>query len=196
MPIPNVSDAIHFSDLHAGDANAGNGGEGYNNGNISYSPSAVVANTQAVTGAHVDVHSGDAVSQSGDWAGGHAGSGGGASAANGLLADISNHGNGGAGGDANSNGSFGSSSGGNMASSHADTSAVQYTELAANQSATILAGVGGNGGNGNMAKGGDISAALVHSDPHTTTTTTNDIASFVHSFNDNFHETDLGHLPL
>jgi hypothetical protein len=49
-----------------------------------------------------------------------------------------------------------------------------------------------------MARGGDISAALVHSNPetHTTTTTTNDIASFVNSFNDNFHDIDLSHMPI
>lgn len=59
MPIPQVSDTIHLSDVHAGDANAGNGADGYNYGNINYNPSAVVANTQSVAGATVDVHSGD-----------------------------------------------------------------------------------------------------------------------------------------
>ncbi|MBA8840024.1 MULTISPECIES: PE-PGRS family protein [unclassified Ochrobactrum] len=198
MPIPQVSDTIHLSDVHAGDANAGNGADGYNYGNINYNPSAVVANTQSVAGATVDVHSGDSPWLSASWDAGHAGHGGGADAANGFLANITNHGDGGAGGDANSNGSLGSSSGGNVGAATADTSAVQYTELLADQHATILAGVGGNGGNGNMARGGDISAALVHSNPetHTTTTTTNDIASFANSFNDNFHDIDLSHMPI
>jgi hypothetical protein len=81
-------------------------------------------------------------------------------------------------------------SGGDVAAVHADTGATQNTELLADQHANILAGVGGNGGNGNMARGGDVSTALVHSDP---TTTTTDITSTIdHSFVD----IDLSHLPV
>ncbi len=39
--------------------------------------------------------------------------------------------------------------------------------------------MGGNGGNGNYAQGGDISSAVVHSDPSTETA----LSSFADSFN-------------
>ena len=54
-----------------------------------------------------------------------------------------------------------------------------------------LAGVGGNGGNGNLWRGGDLSA-LVHSDP--TTTTTNVDHSFDHSFHCEMRH--YSHLPI
>lgn len=196
MPIPQMSDTVHLSDVYAGEANAGNGADGYNFGNINYNPSAIVANTQSVSGAAVDVHSGDSPWQSASWDAGNAGHGGAAEAADGFLVNIANYGAGGAGGSANSNGDVASTSGGNVAAGQADTSAVQYTELLADQHATILAGVGGNGGDGNLARGGDISSALVHSNPETTTTTHTDMTSFLNSFNDNFHDIDLSHLPI
>ena len=37
MAIPTMSDTINLSDAHAGNANAGNGGNGYNDGTINYS---------------------------------------------------------------------------------------------------------------------------------------------------------------
>lgn len=190
MAIPTMSDTINLSGVHAGNANAGNGGDGYNDGTINYNPSAYVANTQAVSGADVDLHNGDHVWQSADWDAGSAGHGGSASAANGFLAAITNNGSGGAGGSANSNGNQGASSGGDVAAVHADTGATQNTQMFADQHANILAGVGGNGGNGNMARGGDISTALVHSDPTATTT------NIDHSFNHSFVDIDLSHLPI
>lgn len=194
MAIPTMSDTIHLDDAHAGNANAGNGGDGYNDGNINYNPTAYVANTQSVTGADVDVHNGDHVADWASWDAGFGGNGGGAEAANGFLSNITNNGSGGSGGDADSNGSLGSFSGGNVAAVHADTGATQNTSLLADQHATILAGMGGNGGNGNMAQGGDISSAVVHSDPTTTTeTTTNSIAD---SFNFSHVDIDLSHLPV
>jgi len=190
MAIPTMSDTINLSDVHAGNANAGNGGDGYNDGSITYNPEAYVANTQTVTGADVDLHNGDHLWQTADWGAGIAGHGGAAGTGDGFLSSITNSGSGGAGGSANSNGSLGSISGGDVAAVHADTGATQNTELLADQHANILAGVGGNGGNGNMARGGDVSTALVHSDP---TTTTTDITSTIdHSFVD----IDLSHLPV
>jgi hypothetical protein len=194
MAIPTVSDTIHLDDPHAGNANAGNGGDGYNYGNIDYSPSAYVANTQSVYGADVDVHNGDHVADWATWDAGFAGNGGEAEAENGFLSRITNNGDGGDGGNANSNGDLGSVSGGDVAAVHADTGATQNTTLLADQHATILAGMGGNGGDGNMARGGDISSAVVHSDPTTTTdTTTNTIAD---SFNFSHVDIDLSHLPV
>ncbi len=51
MPIPIISDTVQLIDPHAGNANAGNGGDGYSFGDISYSPSATIAPTQTVFGA-------------------------------------------------------------------------------------------------------------------------------------------------
>ncbi len=194
MPIPTMSDTINLSDVHAGNANAGNGGDGYNEGTISYNPETYVANTQTVTGAYVDLHNGDHLWQAADWGAGTAGHGGEAEAEHGIFSTITNNGAGGAGGSANSNGDQGASTGGDVAAVHADTGATQNTQLFADQHATILAGVGGNGGNGNMARGGDVSTALVHSDP---TTTTTDITSTIdHAFNHSFVDVDLSHLPV
>jgi hypothetical protein len=191
MAIPTLSDTIQLSDVHAGNANAGNGGEGHNDGTINFDPSAYVANTQTVTGADVDLHNGDHVSQAADWGAGPGGHGGEAEAENGLLASITNNGAGGAGGNSTSNGNQGSSSGGDVAAVHADTTAQQNTTVLADQHATILAGVGGNGGNGNLARGGDVSTALIHSDPHTTT---DNLTSTIDHIDHSFVDADLSHI--
>ncbi len=196
MPIPSLSDTVQLIDPHAGNANAGNGGDGYSSGIIDYSPSASISDTQTVVGAGVDVHNGDHVNDWASWSAGHAGSGGEAEV-NAFLANAQNYGSGGNGGNANSGGSQTLMSGGDVAAVHADTSGVQYSSLLADQHATILAGVGGNGGSGNMAQGGDISSAVVHSDPSTTTTTSTEAVatSFLDSFDFADHVSiDLSHL--
>lgn len=189
MPIPQMSDTIYLNNPDAGDANAGNGGNGYNHGNIDFNPVAYVDTTQKVYGADTDLHNGDHVWQSAGWDAGNAGDGGFAQAKNGFLAAVTNSGDGGAGGDSHSNGSQGNSSGGDTAAVAAATTATQYTQLMASQNATILAGVGGNGGDGNMARGGDITSALMHSDPETTTVN-NAFDHFVNAFGD----IDLSHI--
>ncbi|MFC5758403.1 PE-PGRS family protein [Rhizobium sp. GCM10022189] len=189
MPIPQVSDTIHLNNPDAGDANAGNGGDGFNYGNIDYNPVAYVSPVQTVEGAYTDLHNGDHVWQSAGWGSGDGGAGGFAQAQNGFLAAVTNSGSGGAGGDSNSNGDQGNTSGGDTATVNAATTATQYTQLMADQHATILAGVGGNGGNGNMARGGDIASALVHTDPETTTVN-NALDHFVNAFGD----IDLSHI--
>ncbi|KAA0697174.1 PE-PGRS family protein [Neorhizobium sp. P12A] len=189
MPIPQVSDTIHLNHSDAGDGNAGNGGDGYNHGDISYNPIAFVANTQTVEGAYTDLHNGDHVWQAAGWGSGDGGAGGASQAQNnGFFAAVTS-GAGGAGGDSHSDGDQGSLSGGDTAAVAAATTATQNTQLMADQHATILAGVGGNGGNGNLAQGGDISAAVVHSDPETTTVN-NALDHFVNAFGD----IDLSHL--
>ncbi|MBB3285289.1 MULTISPECIES: PE-PGRS family protein [Rhizobium] len=189
MPIPQMSDTIQLNDPNAGDANAGNGGDGYSHGNIDYNPVAYVANVQTVDGASTDLHNGDHVWQTADWTAGGGGSGGFTQAQNGFLAAVTNTGAGGAGGDSHSDGSQGSSSGGDVAAVSAATTGTQYTQLLADQHATILAGVGGNGGNGNIARGGDISSALVHTDPETTT-----VNNALDHFVNDFGHIDLSHL--
>ncbi|MBX4929841.1 hypothetical protein ABID08_001110 [Rhizobium binae] len=189
MPIPQISDTIHLNNPDAGDANAGNGGDGINHGNIDYNPVAYIDPVQKVYGADTDLHNGDHVWQKADWDAGNGGPGGYAEAKNGFLAKISNSGDGGDGGDTHSNGNQGNESGGDTASVAAATTATQHTQLMADQHATILAGVGGNGGNGAMARGGDISSALVHTDPETTTVH-NSLDHFLNAFGD----IDLSHL--
>jgi hypothetical protein len=184
-----MSDTIYLHNPDAGDANAGNGGDGNNHGNIDFHPVAYVEPTQKVYGADTDLHNGDHVWQKADWDAGNAGDGGFAQAKNGFLAAVTNSGDGGAGGDSHSNGSQGNSSGGDTAAVAAATTATQYTQLVADQKATILAGVGGNGGDGNMARGGDIGSALVHTDPETTTVT-NTLDHFINAFG----HIDVSHL--
>ncbi|NEI46677.1 PE-PGRS family protein [Rhizobium leguminosarum] len=181
MPIPQISDTIHLNNPDAGDAKAGNGGDGHNDGNINYNPVAYVDPVQTVYGADTHLHNGDHVWQKAGWDAGSGGDGGFAQAKNGFLAAVTNSGDGGAGGDSHSNGSQGNSSGGDTATVNAATTATQYTQLLADQHATILAGVGGNAGNGNNALGGDISSALVHTDPETTTVN-NSLDHFINAF--------------
>lgn len=173
MPIAQVStDTINLTNPIAGDANAGNGGDGTNNGDIFYNPVANVSNVQTVVGSAPTVFNGDIVGQTAGWTAGNADGGDVAQIPIAVLAALTNTGTGGAGGSADSNGDQSNTSGGNVAAVSADTTATQNTTLVADQSATILAGVGGAGGSGNAAVGGDISAALVHSSPIAETTTT------------------------
>ncbi|UXN66772.1 hypothetical protein N8E89_19410 (plasmid) [Phyllobacterium sp. A18/5-2] len=67
MPIPQISDTIQLSNSDGGNANAGNGGDGYSYGDIHYNPVAYVAKTQAVEGAYTDMHTGDKVWQDAVW---------------------------------------------------------------------------------------------------------------------------------
>jgi len=188
MPIPQLTDTIYLHNPDAGDANAGNGGDGHNDGNINYNPVAYVDPVQTVYGAETHLHNGDHVSQTADWDAGGGGPGGFSQAQNGFLASLTS-GAGGAGGEAHSNGDQGNTSGGDTATVNAATTATQYTQLVADQHATILAGVGGNGGNGNNALGGDISSALVHTDPETTTVN-NSLDHFINAFG----HIDVSHL--
>ncbi|MBB3452009.1 hypothetical protein FHT86_000265 [Rhizobium sp. BK313] len=187
MSIPQINDTIKLNDSDAGNANAGNGGDGYGKGDIHYDPSAYIKNSQYVDGAHTDLHNGDHVWQKADWDAGGGGAGGAAHAQNGLLAVQTALG--GAGGSGTSNGSQGSLSGGDTAAVAADTTATQYNPSYVIQSGTILSGVGGDGGNGNTAKGGDITAALVHMD-----TTTTAVSNAFDHFDNTFGTIDVHHL--
>lgn len=187
MPITQVtSDTINLTNPNGGDANAGNGGDGTNYADIYYTPVAYVANTQFVDGADPNVYNGDIVGQTAGWGTGNADGGGLLQIPIAVFAAQTNSGTAGAGGNPTSSGSQSNASGGNVVGLSADTTATQNTTLVADQSATILAGVGGAGGSGNAALGGDVSAALVHSNPiseTTTTTTTNTLSSILDNFN-------------
>ncbi len=188
MPIPQLSDTIYLHNPDAGDANAGNGGDGINHGTIDYNPVAYIDPVQTVYGAETHLHNGDHVWQGADWDAGGGGAGGFSQAQNGFLASLTS-GAGGAGDKLTSNGDQGNTSGGDTATVNAATTATQYTQLMADQHATILAGVGGNGGNGNNALGGDISSAVVHTDPETTTVN-NALDHFINAFG----HIDVSHL--
>jgi len=192
MPIPQISDTIQLSHSNAGDASSGNGGDGFNYGNIDYNPVVSVNNGQAVYGSSTDLHNGDHVWQSADWEAGGGGHGGFAQAKDGFLASISNTGSGGAGGAATSNGSENNTSGHDTATVNAATTASQMTELMADQHANIAAGIGGNGGNGNTATGGSISPVVLHMP--TTTETSTDLTSVTNTL-DHF-SADFGHIDL
>ncbi|WVT76769.1 PE-PGRS family protein (plasmid) [Sinorhizobium chiapasense] len=193
MPITfATSDTINLTNPTAGDANAGNGGDGTNSGDIFYNPVATLASTQTVDGADPTVVNGDTVGQGAAWGTGDANGGGLVQTPIATLAALTNSGAGGAGGNPTSSGDQTNSSGGNVVGMGADTTATQTNTLVADQHGTIIAGMGGAGGNGNAALGGDISAALVHSNPISETTTTTNTTA-VSNVLDNFDNT-LGNI--
>lgn len=136
------SDTISFKAMTGGNS-AGNGGNGYNEGNIISNPSVKFDPTNKAEGADVNVKNGDHVSQKAYWDAGGAG----AKAEKYSKAE---------GGKANSNGDQESESGHNKSDVDANTKAVQENWLAVEQGQTVMAGVGGDGGDDNKAEGGDI----------------------------------------
>ncbi|TCL64638.1 PE-PGRS family protein [Rhizobium sp. BK251] len=194
MPIPTLSDTVQLNHSDAGDASAGNGGNGYNHGDIFYQPTAYLENTQKVYGADTDVHNGSHFWQHADWEAGGGGPGGFAQGLSGTLAGInSNTGSGGPGGNAASNGNQGLTGGTDAVSVAAQTVATQTNTQVADQSATIIAGMGGNGGNNAVAVGGYIATALMHTNPHTETETTS-VSNALDHFDNSFGTIDLHHL--
>jgi hypothetical protein len=129
------SDTITFKDVSTGGNSAGNGGDGNFSGKISNSPSISFNPSNKAEGADVHVNTGDHVYQKADW------DAGGANA----KADT-----------AKSNGDQSSDSGHDKSNVDASTTAYQTNFLAADMSQHVAAGIGGDGGNGNTAKGGEI----------------------------------------
>jgi hypothetical protein len=136
------SDTITFKAMTGGNS-AGNGGDGYNSGTIVNNPTLKFDPTNKAEGADVSVKNGDYVSQKAYW------DAGGANAKAEKYSKAE-------GGKAYSNGDQSSDSGHDKADVTANTQAYQDNWLAANQSQTVMAGVGGDGGNYNKAEGGDI----------------------------------------
>jgi hypothetical protein len=137
------SDTISLKDVDTGGNSAGNGGDGVNKGNISSNPSIEFNPYNKAEGADVHVNTGDQVHQKAYW------DAGGANAEAEKYAKAE-------GGTAKSNGDQESYSGHDTSNVDASTKAYQDNWLAANQSQTVMAGIGGNGGNGNKAEGGDV----------------------------------------
>ena len=91
-----ASDVIAFKDLNTGGNSAGNGGDGYNLGNLNNHQTATFDPSNKAYGSDVDVKAGDYVHQDADWQAGDANGG----KAYGKFADLSAD-----GGQSSSNGS-------------------------------------------------------------------------------------------
>jgi hypothetical protein len=137
------SDAISLKGISTGDNSAGNGGNGTNSGNISNSPSINFNPTNKAEGADVHVNTGDKVYQKADWDAGGAK----------TTADWFSKAY---GGKTTSDGDQSSKSGHDTSKVDASTTAYQTNFLAADMSQNVAAGIGGNGGSGNKAEGGDV----------------------------------------
>ena len=167
------SDSITFK-VSTGDNSAGNGGNGYNEGNIISNPSIKFEPSNKADGADVHVKNGDDVSQKAYWdAGGANAKAEGAAKSKGMESHghmksdaKAEHGHKKSdakaendtkaeGGTAKSNGDQESYSGHNKSDVDANTKAYQENWLDADQSQKVYAGVGGDGGDKNYAVGGD-----------------------------------------
>jgi hypothetical protein len=139
----NVSDSIEFKSISTGGQSVGNGGEGSFSGKIVNQPSISFDPYNKAIGSSVDVKTGDHVSQKADW------EAGGANATASLYAKAH-------GGEATSNGSQSSESGYDTSKVYANTTATQSNSLEADMHQEVVAGIGGHGGSGNAALGGEV----------------------------------------
>ena len=143
------SDTIHFDKITTGNANAGNGGNGTNNGAITDNAKLYFDPYNEAYGSTVNVNTGDHVHQHASW------DAGGANATVGdppwqITAT------------ANSNGSQSSWSGHDTSDVYANTKAYQTNDLWLDQSQQVNAGDGGGGGGYNAAESGSVEVALLH----------------------------------
>ena len=136
------SDSIALK-VSTGGNSAGNGGDGYNKGDITNKPSVEFNPSNKAEGADVHVKNGDNVSQKAYW------DAGGANAKAEKYAKAE-------GGTAKSNGDQESDSGHNKSDVEANTTAYQDNWLAVEQGQEVYAGIGGEGGDHNKAEGGDV----------------------------------------
>ena len=137
------SDTVTLKEISTGDQYAGNGGSGYNKGDITSKPSISFDPSNKAYGADVSVNTGDHVQQKAYWdAGG----------ANAKADEYSKA----YGGKAYSNGDQSNYSGYDTSKVHADTTAYQTNFLAADMHQSVWAGIGGYGGSGNETEGGDV----------------------------------------
>jgi hypothetical protein len=139
--IPSISDSIHVKTIDTS-ASAGNGGEGTFKGEVVNQPVFNFQPSQTVSGADVTVKTGDHVDQKAYWDAGTA------------TADAQKWSK--AYADANSNGDQSSKSGHDTSKVYANTTATQDNHLWVDQHQEVMAGIGGNGGDGNMAMGGNV----------------------------------------
>jgi hypothetical protein len=141
-PSINVSDSIHFKSIDTGGNSAGNGGDGSFKGYVVNAPTLNFDASNTVKGASVHVNTGDHVDQKAYW---DANANGNAS----WLAKAH-------GGSADSNGDQSSKSGYDTSKVYADTTATQTNSLMSDMHQQVMAGIGGDGGSGNAAMGGNV----------------------------------------
>jgi hypothetical protein len=146
----NASDAIEIKSIDTGHQKVGNGGDGSSSGDISNKPTINFDPYNKADGADVHVNTGDDVYQKAYWdAGGANGNAEWFAKAN--------------GGTATSDGDQKSYSGHDTSKVDANTTAYQTNFLLADQSQSVAAGIAGDGGSDNVAKGGDV---LFHVDDY------------------------------
>jgi hypothetical protein len=138
-----ISDSIDFKSINTGGQSVGNGGDGTFKGAIINKPTLNFDPTNKAVGADVDVKTGDYVKQTADW------DAGGANAKASWFAKAN-------GGEAESNGSQKSYSGHDTSKVYANTDATQINKLWVDQHQEVVAGIGGDGGSGNGAVGGEV----------------------------------------
>jgi hypothetical protein len=141
-----VTDVIAIKEIDTGDQKAGNGGDGYFSGQIINAPKVIFSPYNKADGADVYVKVGDDVDQKAKWK-----ADGGNADADGISKAY--------GGNAESNGSQYSNSGHNKSFVDATTTAYQSNFLAVDMDQNVAAGIGGDGGHGNRATGGDVKYA-------------------------------------
>ena len=141
-PSIHVSDSIHLKSIDTGGNSAGNGGDGSFYGKVINQPVLSFDPSNTANGASVTVNTGDHVHQKADW---------GASAN--AKADWFSKAHGGI---ATSSGDQSSDSGYDTSKVHANTTATQTNSLMVDMHQEVMAGVGGNGGDGNAALGGNV----------------------------------------
>ena len=161
---PGIDVVAIVAKIDTGHNSAGNGGDGYNTGNLTNDPSSTFDTYNKAHGSDVDTTTGDSVHQKAYWdAGGANGGTATATASDPSYSYDPSHALAKAnGGYAESNGDQYSSSGGNTSHTYANTDAYQENWAAIDQHANQLAGNGGHGGDGNTAVGGDSIINLDH----------------------------------
>jgi hypothetical protein len=209
------SDGISIHEISTGGQNAGNGGEGYNEGDVYNNPNINFNPSNFAIGASVESSAGSEVSQTATWdAGGATGTGGTAfagfgigglaiggegegggttgSGTGGAATGANGLGGGATGGlgaaSATSSGNAGLSVGADTSAVTANTTATQTNFLSADMHQTVLAGNGGNGGSGNYAHGGDVRL-----DPVSVETTTTTLSNLLNHA-ENFSVDDFSHI--
>jgi hypothetical protein len=141
-PSIHVSDSIEFKSISTGGNSAGNGGDGNFKGYVVNTPTLNFDPSNTAKGASVHVNTGDNVDQKAYWDAGKA------------SADAEKYSK--AYADANSNGDQKSYSGHDTSKVYANTTATQDNSLWVDQHQDVMAGIGGYGGDGNMALGGNV----------------------------------------
>jgi hypothetical protein len=141
-PSIHVSDSIEFKSISTGGNSAGNGGDGSFKGYVVNAPTLNFDPSNTANGASVHVNTGDHVDQKAYWDAGKA-----SAEAEKWSKAYAN---------ANSSGDQKSYSGHDTSKVYANTTATQDNSLWVDQHQDVMAGIGGYGGDGNMAFGGNV----------------------------------------